>query len=438
MSILTFKGGVHPSDKKELSKSKKIINYIPEDTVVIPVSQHIGAPAEVIVKKGDRVLAGQLIAEAKGFISANIHASVSGEVIAIEDRVVLNDNKCKCIIIKNDNLYENILYENYRTLDEMSNEEIITLVKDAGIVGMGGAGFPTHVKLSPKNPDAIEYVIVNGAECEPYLTSDYRRMLEDPDIIVEGLKIVLKLFPNAKGIIAVEDNKLDAIARLKAASKKEKNIEVKTVYTKYPQGGERSLIYAITKRQVNSTMLPADAGCIVQNIDTIHAIYEAVINKRPLTTRIVTVTGEAIKKPQNYRVPIGVSYDELIKAAGGFEGEVPKIVSGGPMMGIALTRTDIPITKGSSAILCLKKDEANVKESNCINCGRCVKACPEKLVPTMLAKAAKINDTEEFVKLNGMECVECGCCTYVCVAKRNLTQTIKSMKKDIIKERRKS
>ncbi len=437
MSILTFKGGVHPADKKELSKSKKIIMYEPEGEVAIPVSQHIGAPAEVIVSKGERVLAGQLIAKANGYISANVHASISGEVVAIEDRVVLGDNKCKCVVIKNDNLYESIKYENYRTLEDMSSEEIINLVKDAGIVGMGGAGFPTHVKLSPKDPEAIEYVIVNGAECEPYLTSDYRRMIEDPDIIIEGLKVVLKLFPNAKGIIAVEDNKLDAISKLKKACVKEKNIDVKAVYTKYPQGGERSLIYAITKRQVNSSMLPADAGCIVQNIDTIHAIYEAVINKRPLTSRIVTVTGEAIKKPQNYQVPIGVSYEELIKNAGGFDELPPKIVSGGPMMGVALTRTDIPITKGTSAILCLNKDEAAVEESNCINCGRCVNACPEKLIPTMLANAATYGDKDGFVKLNGMECCECGCCTYVCVAKRNLTQSIKSMKKDIIKERRK-
>ncbi|MBE5939906.1 MAG: electron transport complex subunit RsxC [Lachnospiraceae bacterium] len=438
MSVLTFKGGVHPLGKKELSKTKKIISYLPGSEVVIPVSQHIGAPAEVIVNKGDRVLAGQLIAKANGFISANVHSSVSGEVVAIEDRMVLNDNKCKCIIIKNDDLYEPVPITDFRKPEELTREDIIELVKEAGVVGMGGAGFPTHVKLSPKNPNAIRYIIVNGAECEPYLTSDYRRMLEDADIIVEGLQIVLSMFPKAKGYIAIEDNKLDAIKLLKDKTKKIPNIQVKEVYTKYPQGGERSLIYALTKKEINSSMLPADAGCIVQNIDTIHAIYEAVVNKRPLIDRIVTVTGEAIKKPQNYKVPIGVMYEDLIKEAGGFDKMPPKIVSGGPMMGIALSRTDIPVTKGTSAILCLEKDEAAVKESNCISCGRCLNACPQKLVPTLLAKAATHGDKETFIKLNGMECCECGCCTYACVAKRNLTQSIKSIKKEIIADRRKA
>ena len=277
MSILTFKGGIHPKDGKAMSKSKAIKPLMPKGEIVIPLGQHIGAPAVPCVEVGDRVLVGQKIGEAAGFVSANIHSSVSGTVKKIEPRMIASGAMVNSIVIENDDSYEEYTWE-LKDYEEMSKEDIRAAIKEAGIVGMGGAGFPTHIKLTPKDDDAIEYVIVNGAECEPYLTSDYRRMVEQPEVLIEGLKIVLSLFKNAKGIIAIEDNKLDAITELKKLTKNEDNIQVKGVYTKYPQGGERALIYAVTGREVNSSMLPADVGCVVNNVDTMFAIYNAVIN----------------------------------------------------------------------------------------------------------------------------------------------------------------
>ena len=439
MSVLTFKGGVHPYSGKEYTKNKAIDEYFPENGLfVIPLSQHIGSPATPIVKVGDRVLVNQKIGEESGFISANVHSSVSGIVKAIDNRKVANGNKVPCIIIENDGLYEKTNSMDNENYLEFSKEEKLELIKEAGIVGMGGAGFPTHVKLSPPKPENIDYIIVNGAECEPYLTSDYRRMLENPEIIVEGLKIVLSLFDNAKGIIAVEDNKLDAIVRLRKCVSKENNIEVKTLFTKYPQGGERSLIYATTKRCLDSSKLPADIGCIVHNIDTIYAIYNAVVKNLPLTTRVVTITGDAVRYPGNYIVPVGADIKQFIDDTGEFKDKAEKIISGGPMMGMALHDLNIPVTKGTSAILMFKKDEVSAcKPSNCINCGRCVNACPSRIIPSRLAKAADKNNEDEFLRLNGLECIECGSCSYICPAKRQLTQSIKTMKKNILSNKRK-
>ena len=437
MGKCTFKGGVHPFDGKELSKDKPIKELFPEGDMVYPLSQHIGAPAVPVVAKGDYVLAGQLIAEAGGFVSANIHSSVSGTVKAIEPRTLATGGKCNSIVIENDGEYKEVEYVP-KTLAELSRDEIRERIKAAGVVGMGGAGFPTNVKLTPKNPDEIDYIIVNGAECEPYLTSDYRRMIESPEAIVKGVKIALSLFGKAKAIIAIEDNKRDAIVKMKEAVKGDPDIAVKTVYTKYPQGGERTLIYALTGRMVNSSMLPADVNCVVNNIDTVYAIYDAVENRRPLTERIVTVTGDAINNPQNFRVPIGTNLAELVDAAGGFKSEPEKLISGGPMMGIALYDLNIPVTKGTSALLCFTRDEVRENEpSNCINCGRCVSVCPGRIMPARLSVLAEHGDKEGFQALNGMECCECGCCSYICPAKRNLTQAIKSMRKEILADRRK-
>ena len=304
------------------------------------------------------------------------------------------------------------------------------MIREAGIVGMGGAGFPTAVKLSPKDPDKIQYVIVNCAECEPYLTSDYRKMMEEPEYLIGGLKAALSLFENARGILAVEDNKQDCITRLKHLTKNENKITVKALKTKYPQGSERQLIYATTGRAINSSMLPADAGCVVNNVDTVIAIYHAVMEGKPLMHRIVTVTGDAIANPQNFKVRIGTNYHELVDEAGGFIKEPEKIVSGGPMMGFGIFDLDVPTTKTSSALLCLTKDEvAAMEPSACINCGKCVEVCPGRVVPRKLADYAEHYDEEAFLKNNGMECCECGCCSYICPAKRPLTQVIKSMRK---------
>ncbi len=295
---------------------------------------------------------------------------------------------------------------------------------------MGGAGFPTAVKLSPKEPEKIDYVIVNGAECEPYLTSDYRKILEEPEKLIEGLKVSLSLFENARGILAVEDNKPDCISLLKRLTKDEPKIAVKALKTKYPQGSERQLVYATTGRAIDSTMLPADVGCVVNNVDTVIAVYRAVMQGKPLMYRIVTVTGDAVADPQNFKVRIGTNYHELIEEAGGFKTPPVKIISGGPMMGFGIFDLDVPTTKTSSALLCLTRDEVSAMEpSACINCGKCVEVCPGRVVPRTLADNAEHYDEEAFLKNNGMECCECGCCSFICPAKRPLTQVIKSMRK---------
>ena len=430
MARLTFVGGIHPYDGKDLSKDKPIRNILPQGDMVYPLSQHIGAPAVALVKKGDRVLVGQKIGEAGGFVSAPVYASVSGTVKIVEPRRVVSGDKIMSIVVENDGLYEEVEMNGHSKPEELSKEEIINIVKEAGIVGMGGAGFPTHVKLSPKEPDKIDHVIINCAECEPYLTSDYRRMLEEPEKVIGGLKIILQLFDNAKGILAVENNKPDCIKKLKELVGNDPRISVASLKTKYPQGAERTLIYAVTGRQIHSGMLPADAGCVVNNVDTAVAIYRAVTEGRPLIERIVTVTGDAINEPQNFKVRIGMNYKELLEAAGGFKKEPEKIVCGGPMMGVAMFDLDVPTTKTSTALLCLTKDEVAANEPGpCINCGRCVEVCPRRGVPSKLADYAERFDEESFLKCNGMECCECGCCSFVCPAKRQLTQSIKSMRK---------
>lgn len=438
MGIFTFKGGIHPEDGKRLAKDKEIIPVLPKGNLVYPLSQHIGAPAVPIVEVGDKVLKGQKIADAGGFVSAPIYASVSGTIIAIEPRFNPTGSKVNSIIIENDEEYNEVEYQPVKSLEELSKEEILNMIGEAGIVGMGGAGFPTKVKLSPKEPDKIEYVIANCAECEPYITADYRRMLENPELLVSGMRIVLKLFDNAKGIFGVEDNKSDCIKILKELTKDEPRMEVKSLKTKYPQGAERQLIYATTKRAINSTMLPADAGCVVDNVETLIAIHDAVLNGRPLTERIVTISGDGVESPGNFRVLLGTNQKELLDAVGGLKGEPEKIISGGPMMGFAMFTLDTPITKTSSSILCLTKDAvAEYEPSACINCGRCVDVCPSRIVPSRLADYAERHDEELFTKWEGMECVECGCCSFVCPAKRQLKQSIGSMKKIVLANRKK-
>lgn len=439
MSLLTFKGGIHPYEGKELTMDKPIETYLPKGELVYPLSQHIGAPAKPVVKKGDRVLVGQRIAEAGGFVSAHIHASVSGTVKNIEPRLTAGGTKVESIIIENDGEYEVMERPAPANWQEMDRKDLLAVIQDAGIVGMGGAGFPTHVKLSPKNPDSIDYIIVNGSECEPYLTSDYRRMLEEPEKVVTGLEIVLHMFPQASGIIAIEDNKPEAIRIMKEQTAEHPKIQVNVMKTKYPEGAERQLIYANTGQYINSGMLPADAGCIVHNVDTVTAIYKAVVEGVPLIDRIITISGDDIVDPKNFKVLLGTSLQELIEAAGGYlDGEPEKIISGGPMMGKAMFSTEVPAVKGSSAVLCMKKDEvAACEPSNCIRCGRCVAVCPGRVNPTKLASLAEHGKLDAFVEQDGMECCECGCCSYVCPAKRHLTQTIAATRKAILAGRKK-
>ena len=438
MGLLTFKGGIHPDDGKRFSKDQPIRPVVPQGELVYPLSQHIGAPAKPVVKKGDCVLKGQLIAEAGGFVSSPIYSSVSGKGKGLEQRFNPTGSQVECIVVENDGEYKEVEFTPCEDVTALSKEEIINKVKEAGVVGMGGAGFPTHVKLSPKEPEKIEYIIANCAECEPYLTADYRRMLENPEELVAGMKIILQIFDKAKGVFGVENNKPDCIAKLQELTKDEPRMEVCPLQTKYPQGGERQLIYAVTGRAINSKMLPADAGCIVDNVETIIAIYNAVKLGKPVMNRVSTITGDAVANPGNFLYYIGTNYAELVEAAGGFKVQPEKIISGGPMMGFSMFSLDVPVTKTSSSILGFTKDEvAKMEPSACINCGRCVEACPSRLIPSRLADYAEHHDEEKFTKHEGLECMECGSCSFVCPAKRPLKQAIGSMRKIALANRRK-
>lgn len=436
----TFKRGIHPPDNKEHTKHKPIKVLMPKGDMVFPMVQHIGAPCQPIVKKGDRVLVGQRIGESEAFVSSPIISSVSGTVKAITEMDHPNGFKVESVVITNDHLYEEIEGLN-EPLDyeNMTNDQMIEVVKNAGIVGLGGATFPTHIKLSPPPDKLIDYIIVNGAECEPYLTSDHRIMLEETDRVIGGLKVILKMFPNAKGVIGVEINKPDAIELLEKASEGEERISICPLKTKYPQGAEKQLIYSVTKREVPSGKLPSEVGCIVQNIDTVVALHRAFNRGRPLMRRIVTVSGGAIKEPQNFKVRIGTSYREVIEAAGGFIEEPAKVISGGPMMGLTMYSIDVPIIKGSSSILCLTEEEAAIPyESNCMRCGKCVEICPMALMPNELNRFSLAGDDDAFSKYNGLDCIECGACSYTCPSKRHLLHSIRTTKKNILAKRRRS
>lgn len=429
-----FRGGVHPFRGKDITKEKAISEYLPQGELVYPLSQHIGAPAKAVVSAGDEVLAGQILGEAAGPVSANVISSVSGRVRAIERRMLATGVISDSVIVENDREYRLAPgIGKAREPEEMTKEEIRAAVKNAGITGLGGAGFPTHVKLAPKADDAIEYVIVNAVECEPYLTGDYRLMLEEAEGILAGLQVLLRLFEKAKGIIAIEADKPEAAKRMKAAVEEKglgNAVEVRVLKTKYPQGAERNLIFSLTGRRLNSKKLPPDAGCIVSNAATVHAVGQAVCEGLPLMNRIITVTGNGIANPGNFRVKTGTNYRELIEAAGGFTCRPEKVIAGGPMMGMALTVPDVPVTKTSSALLVFEKDPvAEVKPGSCIRCGRCVKACPCRLLPLKMWQACKHYNLELFQKLYGTECYECGSCTYVCPARLSLTQSFKQARK---------
>lgn len=437
----TFKHGIHPhEDGKALSAQAAIQCVYPKGEAVYPMGQHIGAPAKPVVAVGDKVLVGQTLAQPGGFISAAICSGVSGTVKAIEPRNTVPGRQMLSVVVDNDGEYTPLpTLGQERDASSLSNQEILNCIRDAGVVGQGGAGFPTYVKLTMKPGVAPDTVIVNGAECEPYLTSDYRLMIEHADMIIAGLKVVLQLYPEAVGVIGIEDNKPQAIKILQAAVADEPRISVRVLKTKYPQGGERMLIHAITGRDIYSGCLPIDAGCVVLNVSTVCAVYMAVCKQTPLIATVMTVTGDAVATPMNLRVPTGISHREVLELAGGLKTEAEKIISGGPLMGVAMTDLDVPVIKTSSSILAMVKDEVAMWEPTaCIRCGRCVRACPEMLVPPIMAHAADGGDLKEFERVNGMECMECGCCTYVCPAKRRLTQSFKFARASVMAERRKN
>ena len=434
----TFRGGVHPEEHKELSREARLRLFDPQGEMVFPLQQHIGKPAKAIVQKGDEVLAGQKIAEADGFVSAHIYSSCSGKVKAIEKRRVLGGGMAECIVIDNDRQFTPAAdYSVRESADNLSSNEIIQRVQDAGIVGLGGAGFPTHVKLKPKDPEAIEYVIANGAECEPYLTCNDQLMRIHAPAIVEGLELVLRLFPNAEGVICIEDNKPEAIEAMRIAASGKQRMSVHAMVTKYPQGGERSLIQAVAGVDFPTSKLPADVGCVVQNVGTLYAIQRAVLYGEPLFSQCFTITGEAAANPGNYMVRVGTSYAELLEASGGVkeDTEIRKALSGGPMMGIAIGSLDIPIQKQNNGLTLLAEDpveEAEAVMTSCLRCGRCTTVCPMGLTPQLMADAAIAGDFERYEKkLYGMDCIQCGSCSFACPAKRPLTPTFKQAKAEI-------
>lgn len=426
----TFKGGIHPDDSKELTNTVPVIEIEVPDILICPIAQHIGAPARPCVKVGDGVKMGQKIAEATGFISANIHSPVSGKVMAIEPRMHPSGVMIDSIIIENDR--QDTLDESVQRRDwqKLTPKELTDIVLESGIVGMGGATFPTHVKLAPPKDKKIDYLIINGAECEPYLTSDHRVLLENTADVLLGLKILMKILGLSTGYIAVENNKPDAIARLlEFAEREEADIRIIPLKTKYPQGSEKQLISAIAHREVPPGKLPADVGVVVNNIDTCAAIARAVTTGMPLISRIVTVSGDCVKYPSNFKVRFGTPFSALFEKAGGFEKEPVKIIMGGPMMGTAVPSTEVPVIKGTSGILAFSKDMvAKNPQDTCLRCGKCVAACPMRLMPNALNAAAKAGNFEKLEKLHIMDCMECGTCSYLCPARQHPVQSIKIAK----------
>ena len=377
-----------------------------------------------------------MIAKAGGFVSAPVHSSVSGTVKSIENRRVVNGSSVKSIVVENDGLDEEVEGMGVKSNpDELSPQELLQKIKDAGIVGLGGAGFPTAVKLSPKNADEVDTLIINGCECEPYLTVDYRIMLEKGEQIVKAVRQVQRILPNAKAVFGIEDNKNDSIKVIKGFIKPDDNMDICELKTKYPQGGERSLIYAVTGRKINSKMLPADAKCVVLNSSTCFAIYNALYENIPLIYRYMTVTGDGVNQCNNFKVPLGCSHQYVAEKCGGLKDGVVKIISGGPMTGFAMSNLDVPVQKTSASILAFTEDDvASVEATNCIHCGRCVSVCPSNLVPQMLAKTVKRNNYSAFEDMGGMECVQCGCCSYICPARIPLTHLFNVGKAEVRKE----
>ena len=427
MAVLTFKGGVHPASNKKLTSSRPSQVLIPEGDLTFPLFLHHGRHAKPVVSGGEWVSAGTLIAKADGYVSSNVHSSIAGIVKYVDFDSIVIEN------IGDVNAEPRRVVRPYT---ELSKKEILDLIREAGIVGMGGEeGYPTHIKLSPEDPGKIRSIIVNGCECEPFITCNSRRLLEEPEKIVEGLKIVLRLFDNAKGIIAIQDDKKPAVIKIKNYITKDHEIHVKMLYSKYPQGSERQLISALTKKEINSRMTPADVGCLVLNVETVYAIRTAVVEGRPLISRMVTVAGDAVRKPGNFQVRLGTNIRELIEAAGGFKAEPEKVIIGGPMTGESLVDLDRPVTKDTNAVVALLHDPVvRVHQTNCIHCGRCIEVCPSRLIPTRLADFSALGMVDLFREFDGRECIECGSCSYICPAKRSLAEVIVMMKQMIIDE----
>ncbi len=433
----TFSGGVHPAGNKHLSAHKPTVPAAIPKRAVIPLSQHIGAPTKPLVVIGQEVKKGEKIGETTGFVSAPVHASISGKVVALGSFPHSLGVNVPAVVIESDGKDEWItgLKEN-TDYNLLSPDELKKIVQDAGIVGMGGATFPTHVKLAPPKEKPIDVVILNGAECEPYLTSDHRLMLERPREIIEGLKILMRILGVQKGYIGIEDNKPDAIETMTKAAAGSPEVKVWPVKVKYPQGAEKMLIKAISGRTVPAGGLPMDVGVVVQNVGTAEAIYNAVRHGRPLIERYVTVTGRGVKEPKNFLARIGTPFSQLIEEAGGMTEDASKVIAGGPMMGMSQYTLEVPVIKGTSGITVLPKAEVNVKSYGpCIRCGRCIDACPMKLQPSYIGLYIEKGHYEDAKAYNLMDCFECGSCTFVCPANRPMVQWVKKAKKELAKKK---
>jgi electron transport complex protein RnfC len=433
INAVTFERGIHPEYQKELTSGKSIRSLQMPSRVVIPLSQHIGAPAKPEVKIGDEVKRGQTIGSPAGFVSSPVHSSISGKVIAIADFPHPSGKMVPSIVIENDGKDEGISFKENPDYLNLTSDEIKTIIREAGIVGLGGAAFPTSVKLSPPKEKPIDTVILNGAECEPYLTADHRLMIEHSREIVEGLKIIMKVLGVKEGYIGIEENKPDAIEALTSIVSNESNIEIYPLKVKYPQGAEKMLIKAIKGREVPSMGLPMDVGVVVQNVGTAMAIYEAVRYGKPLIERVVTVTGNGIKEPGNVRVRVGTLISELAEQCGGLADGTVKVIVGGPMMGFAQWTLDVPVVKGTSGILVLTKDEYVPSEEyfSCIRCGRCIDACPMGLNPSMLSILSEKGRFSETKEYNIFDCFECGSCAFVCPSNRPMVQFMRLAKSQV-------
>lgn len=437
-TVQHFPGGIHPHEGKggKAVTAGLAVTVAPQPSrVVIPLQQHIGAPCKALVAKGDSVKVGQMIGEPAGFMSAAVHASVSGTVVEVQPAMLANGQQVMSVVIDND------FKDEWVTLAPVSNPESMTvaqlsdLARQMGVVGLGGATFPTAVKLNVPEGKKVDTLLLNGAECEPYLSADHRLMLEHAKEIVSGAKLIQKVLGIQNVVIGIEDNKMDAVELMKKACSGMEGFRVEALKTKYPQGGEKQLVYALTGRKVRMGGLPLDLGVIVCNVGTCYALHRAAYEGRPLVDRIVTVGG-TVKKPANYLVRVGTPVEWLIDTSEGLEEATRMLIYGGPMMGMALSREDIPVTKGCSGILAMDQVSSLVDEQACIRCGRCIQACPMKLVPASIDRFVRKDMFDEAEKLNALNCMECGSCAWACPAKRNLTQSCRVAKRIINQRRR--
>lgn len=429
-----FYGGLKIEEHKELTESKHTVDFPTPKRVIIPLKQHTGAILEPLVKKGDVVKVGDKIGDTKAFVSSPVHASISGKVVSIEPHPIPTGEIVPSIIIESseDDPVEEIVIEK-RRWEELKREEIIGIVREAGIVGLGGAAFPTSVKLSPPEGTVIDTVILNGAECEPFLTCDHRLMLENPDEVITGLQIIMKVVGAKQGIIGIEDNKKDAIELLTNKAKGYGNIKVISLPTRYPQGSEKHLIKALLNREVPSGKLPLNVGVVVNNVQTAYSITKAVCEGIPLISRVITVSGDGVENPGNFRVRIGTQFKDILEYAG-LKQEVKKVISGGPMTGVAQWTLDVPVIKGTSGIIALTK----IEEENypCLRCAKCVDACPMGLLPLELGNLAEQKRFDDALRLYALDCIECGSCAYICPSRRPLVHLIRFAKAEINKRRR--